>query len=86
MADSVPEKIVASVSIDLAGQEARLEKLLAGETGKTSLRIAVGKKGESAGGPLVLSEKQLIELLYKASLSGVLSNNFIGQLREKIEI
>ena len=86
MNNSLPEKIVASVSIDLEGQEARIEKLLAGETGKAALRISSGQPGESVAGPLMLSEKQLIELLYQASLSGVLSNSFIGQLREKIEI
>ncbi|MGB8212510.1 MAG: hypothetical protein WCE68_03020 [Anaerolineales bacterium] len=86
MANSIPEKIVASVSIDLAGKEAKIEKLLADETGKATLRISGGQIGESVAGPLTLSEKQLIELLYKASLSGVLSNDFIGQLREKIEI
>jgi hypothetical protein len=81
MANSVPEKIVSSVSIDLAGKEARIEKLLAGETGsaeQATLRISGGQKGKNASGPLTLSEEQLIE--------GVISNSFIGKLREKIEI
>jgi len=86
MADSIPEKIVMSVSIDLAGQGGRIEKLLRAETGEVSLRISGGQKGESPAGPLALSEEQLIELLYKASLNGVISKGFIGKLREKIEI
>jgi hypothetical protein len=86
MADSVPEKVVSSVSIELAGQNARIEKLLVSESGKTALRIWSGEKGGSAAGPLTLSEEELIELLYKASLSGVISEDFIGKLRGKIEI
>jgi hypothetical protein len=86
MTDSIPEKIVPSVSIDLAGRVARIEKLTAAETGQITLRISGGQKGESPAGPLTLSEEQLIELLYKASLSGVISKDFIGKLREKIEI
>jgi hypothetical protein len=86
MTKSSIEKIVASISIDLAGQEGRIEKLPADETGKATLRISGGQKGKRLAGPLTLSEEQLIELLYKASLSGVISKDFIGKLREKIEI
>jgi hypothetical protein len=89
MAKRTPEKIVPSVSIDLAEHEARIEKLPANESGKTgqvTLRISGRKKGGGSAGPLTLSEEQLIELLYKASVSGVISNSFIGKLREKIEI
>jgi hypothetical protein len=86
MTESVPEKILASVSIDLADQEARIEKLHAGEAGQVTLRISVGSKGGNLTGPLTLSEGQLIELLHKAIHNGVISNGFIGKLREKIEI
>jgi len=81
--------IVASVPIGLAGQEARIEKLPPdenGPSGQVTLRISGGRRGDGMAGPLTLSEEQLIELLYKASLSEVLSNSFIGKLREKIEI
>jgi hypothetical protein len=86
MTKSSTEKIVASISIDLAGQEGRIEKLPADETGKAALRISGGQKGAKLARPLKLSEEQLIELLYNASLSGVISKDFIGKLREKIEI
>ena len=89
MSKRTPEKIDSSVSIDLADQEARIEKLPASETGKAgqaTLRISGRKKGGGSAGSLTLSEEQLIELLHKASLGGVLSNSFIGKLREKIEI
>ena len=89
MAKSIPEKIVPSVSIDLADREGRIEKLSAAgnsKTGQATLRISGRKKGGGSAGALTLSEGQLIELLYKASVNGVISNNFIGKLREKIEI
>jgi len=89
MAKRIPENIVASVSIDLADHEARIEKLPVAETGKAeqaTLRISGRKKDGGSAEPLTLSEEQLIELLYKASVSGVISNSFIGKLREKIEI
>jgi hypothetical protein len=86
MTDSVPEKIVSSVSINLAGRAARIEKLLEAGTGQATLRISGGQTGESTTAPLTLTEEQLIELLYKASLSGVISKDFIGKLRGKIEI
>ena len=36
--------------------------------------------------PLVLSEAELLELLHQAIHAGVLPRNFIGKLRERIEI
>jgi hypothetical protein len=86
MAKSIPENKVVSVSIDLVEHEARIEKIPAKEGGKVVLRISGRKKGSGSTGALTLSEEQLIELLYKASVSGVMSNDFIGKLREKIEI
>jgi hypothetical protein len=86
MNNNIPEKIVASVSLDLADQEARIERLSVGGSGQAILRIAGSKKGDNQTEPLVLSEEQLIELLHKASHAGVISHGFIGRLREKIEI
>ncbi len=86
MTKSTPEIISPFVSINLAEHEARIEKLPVNETGQADLRISGRKKGRISAGPLTLSEEQLIELLYKASVSGVISSRFIGKLREKIEI
>ena len=86
MEKDTSEKIVASVSVDFGGKDARIEKLSVGEDGMTAVRILAWKKGGSQGEPLVLSEEQLIELLHKAIHAGVLSQGFIGKLREKIEI
>lgn len=86
MKNNVPRKIVAAVSIDMDGHAARIEKLDTRPDGQADIRIMAERKGESQAGPLALSEEQLIELLHKASHAGVLSQGFIGKLREKIEI
>jgi hypothetical protein len=86
MNKSAPEKIVASVSVDLADHDARIEKLSTGEAGQATLRISGRQRGKSLAGPLALSEEQLIDLLHKAIHAGVVSHGFIGKLREKIEI
>jgi hypothetical protein len=84
MKNTSPGKIVASVSVDLAGREARLEKLAAADNGQPDIRIMAAWQGQA--GPLVLTEEQLIELLHKATHAGVLSPGFVGKLRERIEI
>jgi hypothetical protein len=78
--------IVASVTVDLDGLETRLEKISTREAGRTAIQLSSWKKGRSLAGPLELSEEQLIDLLHKASHAGVLSRDFIGKLRAKIEI
>ena len=86
MDNNTPEKVVASVSVDMHDHEARIEKLAPGEAGQAAIRISASKKGGGQAGALMLSEQQLIDLLHKASHAGVLSPGFIGKLREKIEI
>jgi hypothetical protein len=86
MEKSTPEKIVASVSVDLGHQDARIEKLSVDEAGQTSIRLSARRKGSRHPEALKLSEEQLIDLLHKATHAGVLSPGFIGKLREKIEI
>jgi hypothetical protein len=84
MKNTSPRKIIAAVSIDITGRQARLEKLASAENGQPDIRIVAAPAGQ--GGPLVLTEEQLIELLHKASHAGVLSQGFVGKLRERIEI
>jgi hypothetical protein len=86
MDNSSPEKIFTSAYVDLADHEARIEKLSSGEDGQATIRLSACEKGKNQAGPLVLSEQQLIELLHKAIHAGVVSQDFIGKLREKIEI
>jgi hypothetical protein len=82
MEKSTPRKIVAAVSIDMDGHEARIEKLATRPDGQADIRILATHQA----GPLILSEEQLIELLHKATHAGVLSRGFVGKLRERIEI
>lgn len=86
MNKSASDKVVASASVDITDHEAWIEKFSTGEAGQATIRIFARKKGKSLAEPPVLSEEQLIELLHKAIHAGVVSNGFIGKLREKIEI
>ena len=86
MQKSTPEKIVTSVSLDMHDHEAKMEKLYSGEAGQGDIRISARKKSGSQVEALTLTEEELIELLHKASHAGVLSQGFIGKLREKIAI
>ena len=78
-------KVTISTSITIENQEIRVEKLLIG-TGLEKIRLSSWSGGEILSRPLVLSEAELLELLHKAIHAGVLPRNFIGKLRERIEI
>jgi hypothetical protein len=86
MVKSIPENIVAAVSIDMHDHDASIEKLSHGQAGQVAIRISARKKGGSRAEALTLTEEQLIDLLHKASHAGVLSQGFIGKLHAKIEI
>ncbi len=79
-------KVVASASIGLKEQEARIEKLLSEEKGQEVLRLSVLAKEKPLSRPLVLTEDELIDLLHQAIHAGVLSLDFVGKLHEEIEI
>ncbi len=78
-------KVIASVSMDIADHEARIEKLSTDDR-QATVRISAWKNGKILSEPVTLSEEQLIELLHKAAHGGVVSHGFAGKLREKIEI
>jgi len=78
-------KVTISTSVTIENQEIRIEKLLIG-TGLEKIRLSSWSGGEILSRPLVLSEAELLELLHKAIHAGVLPRNFIGKLRERIEI
>jgi hypothetical protein len=87
MAKSTPDKIVAAVTIHMRNHAAMIEKLSpSGETGQADIRISARMNRGSQTEALTVTEDQLIELLFKASHAGVLSQGFIGKLRRKIEI
>jgi hypothetical protein len=78
-------KVTASTSILSEEHESRIEKLLL-KTGQEKIRLSSWNGGVVLPQPLVLSETELIELLHQAIHAGVLPLNFLGKLREKIEI
>jgi hypothetical protein len=78
-------KVSASTFIRIEDQETRIEKLLI-ETGQVKIRFSSWSGGAILSQPLILSEADLLELLHQAIHAGVLPRNFIGKLRERIEI
>ncbi len=78
-------KVIVSTSIKLDEQEIKIEKLQIG-SGKEKIRFSVCKGDRILSRPLILSELELLELLHQAIHNGVLPRNFIGKLRERIEI
>jgi hypothetical protein len=85
MSPSDDVKVTASTSVNAENQETRIEKLLLA-TGQEMIRLSSWNRGAFLPQPLLLSEAELIELLHQAVHAGVLPLNFIGKLREKIEI
>jgi hypothetical protein len=77
--------VKSSAFIKIDGQDTNIEKLHRG-TGEEKIRLSSwdGEKVNSLS--LILSEEELIDLLHKAIHSGALPRNFIGKLRERIEI
>ena len=78
-------KVTASTFINIEDQETRIEKLHL-ETGEEKIRLSSWSGPVILSRSLVLSESELLELLHQAIHAGVLPRNFIGKLRERIEI
>ena len=78
-------KVTASTVVNIEDQETRIEKLEF-ETGQEKIRISSWRGGTILSQPLVVSEADLLELMHQAIHAGVLPRNFIGKLRERIEI
>ena len=78
--------VIATASVELANQEARLEKLLADPARGEEIRFSAWRQGQLLNEPLVLDESDLLALVHQAIHKGVLSQDFIGKLRERIEI
>ncbi|MGZ6346651.1 MAG: hypothetical protein ACXWNC_03640 [Anaerolineales bacterium] len=78
-------KALASTCITTEYQEITIDKLqLAIGQEKLRLSSSIEKKGISNS--IVLSEEELLDLLIQAIHAEVLPRNFIGKLRDKIEI
>ena len=78
-------KVIASTFIKVEDLEIRIEKLKL-EAGQEKISLFSSDKGREIANPILLSEEELLELLHQAIHSGVLPGNFIGNLRERIEI
>jgi hypothetical protein len=86
MEKNVQPNGTASAKLSLNDQEIRIERLAAEENEPGRLRLSGWKQDQPLPGPLVLSEKEFIELVHQAIHAGVLSHDFLGKLRERIEI
>jgi hypothetical protein len=78
-------KSLVSTSIKINDQDILIEKLQL-ETGDEKIRLSSSIWKKAVSPPLILSELELLDLLNKAIHAGVLPRNFIGKLRERIEI
>jgi hypothetical protein len=78
-------KSIASTFIKVEELEIRIEKLKL-ETGQEKICLFSTDKGKEISPPIIISEEELLELMHQAIHSGVLPVNFIGNLRERIEI
>lgn len=86
MEKSDAAKVIVSVSLELAENEARLERLLADPARGEEIRFSAWRQGLLLNEPLVLEESELVALMHLAIQKGVLSQDFTGKLRERIEI
>ena len=78
-------KVTASTFINVEDLETRIEKLHLA-SGQEKIRLSSWRGGGLISQPLVLSEAELLDILHQAIHAGVLPRNFIGKLRERIEI
>jgi hypothetical protein len=54
--------------------------------GDEKIRLVVSQGDKKISDPILLSETDLLELLHQAIIANVLPRNFIGKLRERMEI
>ena len=78
-------KTLASTSIKTEALEIRIEKLQL-NTGQEKVRLSSSIRNEEDSQSLILSEDELLDLLNQAIHAGVLPRDFIGKLRDRIEI
>lgn len=86
MSNNGDPKILRSVSIDLDGSEARIEKLIPKENEPAKIRISCWNQDRLRSSPMEISENELVILLQKAIRAGILSSEFVQNLHSDIEI
>jgi hypothetical protein len=85
MVSSDDAKVIASTFINVEDQAIRMEKLQL-EPGQEKIRLSFLSEDNNVSGSHIISEEQLLDLLNQAIHSEVLPRNFLGKLRERIEI
>ena len=85
MVSSDDAKVIASTFINVEDQAIRMEKLQL-EPGQEKIRLSFLSEGNNVSGSHIISEEQLLDLINQAIHSEVLPRNFLGKLRERIEI
>jgi hypothetical protein len=85
MAQLDDAKALASTFIKTEDQEIRIDKLQL-ETGTEAVRLSSSIGNNAVTHSLILTEEELLDLLNQAVHAGVLPRNFIGKLRDRIEI
>lgn len=85
MVSSDDAKVIASTFINVEDQAIRMEKLQL-EPGQEKIRLSFLSEDNNVSGSHIISEEQLLDLINQAIHSEVLPRNFLGKLRERIEI
>lgn len=74
------------VVIDLGDSNGTVEKLASIEPGLEKIRISCASKDRASTSHLDISERDLVSLLYRAVRAGILSPDFLNNLRAEFEI
>jgi hypothetical protein len=85
MSSKDTDKVLAFASIDIDNRLIGIERSI-DKDGIERIHLYSRSKEEQPDQPPALSEAELLELLQQAILMGVLSRDFIGRLRERMEI
>ena len=75
-----------SASVNLGNEVGKIERLPIDADGQEQIRFSVWSQDEMLPRPLSLTEQELVVLVKAAFKEGVLSQQFIGELRSVTEI
>ncbi len=78
-------KVISSTFIKFEDQGIRIERLQ-GDSKQQKIRLSSSIGDKNISFSLILSEEELLGLLNQAIHDGVLPRDFIGKLRDRIEI
>lgn len=75
-----------TVSINMGDTEGKIEEIFCLENNTVLLRLSAHKLEQPLARPLEISETDLVDLLHKAIRTGILSRDFIKNLKSQFEI